>query len=81
MAVEKSLGSGYEGLANAIIKLAAQDYMRALRSLKRNPRSRTAKQEKEDNERFFQSEWYACLTNVDGKYLIRRLKEACHYEG
>lgn len=81
MKVEKSLGSGYDALSNAIIKLAAQDYIRALKSLKRNSRSRVARQEKEEIEYFFQSAWYACLTNVDGEYLIQRLKEACHYEG
>ncbi len=72
---------GYERLANAIIHLAAQDYMRALRSLKRNPRNRTAKQIVEDNERFFRSDWYAALTSVDGDYLIRRMKEKVGYEG
>lgn len=72
---------GYEALANAIVKLAAEDYMRALKSLKRNPASRTARQEKEDNERFFRSGWYSTLTSVDGEYLIRRMKEAVGYEG
>lgn len=72
---------GYERLANAIIQLAAQDYMRALRSLKRNPNSRTARQIADDNERFFRSDWYATLTSVDGDYLIRRMKEKVGYEG
>lgn len=72
---------GYEALANAIVKLAAEDYMRTLKSLKRNPNSRTAKQEKEYNERFFRSGWYSTLTSVDGEYLIRRMKEAVGYEG
>lgn len=72
---------GYERLANAIIHLAAQDYMRALRSLKRNPNSRTARQIADDNERFFRSDWYSALTSVDGDYLIRRMKEKVGYEG
>lgn len=72
---------GYEALADAIVNLAAEDYMKALKSLKRNPNSRTAKQEKEDSERFFRSGWYSTLTSVDGEYLIRRMKEAVGYEG
>lgn len=71
----------YEALANAVVQLAASDYMRALKALKRNPRNRAAKQEMEEDEQFFRSDWYAALTSVDGDYLIRRMKEKVGYEG
>lgn len=71
---------GYEALANAIVKSAAEDYMKALKALKRNSNSRSAVQNVEDNERFFHSAWYSVLTDVDGDYLIRRMKEAVFHE-
>lgn len=80
MGKKNELG-GYERLANAIIQLAAQDYMKALRALKRNSSSRMAKQIVDENEKFFRSDWYMTLTNVDGDYLIRRMKEKVGYEG
>ena len=71
----------YENLANAIVKSAADDYMKALKVLKRNPGGRAAKQEAESIERFFRSDWYTVLTSVDGEFLIRKMKEAVGYEG
>lgn len=65
----------YEKLANAIIVQAAKDYRAAARKLKRNPRNHLAKAEADSIERFFRSGWYKCLTEVDGKMLIRKLKE------
>lgn len=65
----------YENLANAIIKLAADDYKAALIRLKRNPESESAKRDVEREERFFYSEWYEVLTDLDPSYLIRKMKE------
>ena len=65
----------YERLANAIIIQAAKDYRTAQKRLKRNPRNSLAQAEAESIERFFRSEWYRCLTEVDGETLIRKLKE------
>ena len=48
----------YRTLANAIIVQAAKDYRKALRQLRRNPRYETARNEKNDVERFFHSEWF-----------------------
>ena len=64
----------YENLANAIILTAAKDYRVALKSLKSNPRNRSAQDEKVTIERFFRSQWYSALTNVDGEMLIRSLQ-------
>ena len=64
-----------KNLANAIIITAANDYRTALRRLKRNPNSEAAKRVISKTERFFRSDWYGVLTDVDGEYLIRRIRE------
>jgi len=66
----------YEDLANAIVVTAVQDYKHALVRLKRHPESESAKRDVERLEKFFFSEWYELLTNLDPSYLIRKLKEA-----
>ena len=64
----------YENLANAIVLQAVKDYRMALKSLKANPRNRTAMADKEEIERFFRSGWFSVLTSVDGEMLIRSLQ-------
>ena len=64
-----------EDLAIGIIVMAAKDYRLALRQLKRNPHNRAALEMVRDCEKFFRSEYYETLTNVDGGYLIRKLRE------
>lgn len=65
----------YEKLANGIVIQAAKDYRTALRKLKRNPRNQLAKVEADSIERFFRSDWYKCLTEVDGEMVLRKLRE------
>ena len=65
----------YENLANAIILQAVKDYRMELKSLKANPRNRTAQADKAEIERFFRSQWYSALTSVDGEMLIRSLQK------
>ncbi len=65
----------YENLANAIILQAVKDYRMALKGLKANPRNRTAKADKDEIERFFRSQWYSALTDVNGEMLIRSLQK------
>ena len=65
----------YESLANAIILQAVKDYRMALKSLKANARNRTAQADKAEIERFFRSQWYSALTDVDGEMLIRFLQK------
>lgn len=66
--------TNYENLANAIILQAVKDYRMALKSLKANPRNRTAMADKDEIERFFRSDWFSVLTSVDGEMLIRSLQ-------
>ena len=65
----------YENLANAIVITAAKDYRDALRSLTRNKKNNNAKRMKEEVERFFNSDWYSVLTDLDGAFLMRKIRE------
>lgn len=65
----------YEKLANAIILQAVKDYRDALKRLRKHPRNDTARATKEEVERFFRSDWYSALTDVDPELLIRKLIE------
>lgn len=66
---------GYTELANAIILQAVKDYRSALKCLKVNPRNYSAETDKNEVERFFRSQWFSMLTAIDGKMLIRSLRE------
>ena len=68
----------YIELANGIVIQAAKDYLRALRSIARNPRNRSAQGSKRELERFFHSGWYAALTDADPDALIEKIKVRCH---
>ena len=62
-------------LANAIIIQAADDYRTSLRRLKLNRMNREYLRMKEECERFFQSQWFEQLTNVDGKAIMMRIQK------
>lgn len=66
----------YKNLANAIVIQAANDYRKALKLLKRNPKYEPALTTKRECERFFHSEWFRFLTNADPEYLINHLQRA-----
>lgn len=65
----------YETIANAIILQAVKDYRMALKGLKANSRNRMAQTDKSEIERFFRSQWYSALTDVNGEMLIRSLQK------
>jgi hypothetical protein len=79
--------ANYENLANAIIETAVDDYRKALRRIKIHYSSalnlvssfRMARLNDViiclDVEDFFRSEWYYTLTDIDGDYLIKKLRE------
>lgn len=60
----------YQNLANAIILLAVKDYKTILRCLMRNPYNQDAQREKKRLERFFFSQWFGVLTDLDPNRLI-----------
>ena len=65
----------YEELAGAIVMQAVKDWRRAVKTLKKKPRKESAKQMKEECERFFRSQWFEDLTDVDGSFILRKLKQ------
>ena len=73
--IRRNEGDPYENLANAIVAQAADDYLTALRKLKRHPGNKAAMTDAMELEHFFHSGWYGVLTNVDPNYLIRKLRE------
>lgn len=75
MSKDVGIQEAYENLANAIIKSAAEDYKLALIRLKRDPDDEVAKEEVKQQEKFFYSDWFEVLTDLDPSYLIRKMKE------
>ena len=67
--------TGWEALANGIVEQAVKDYRAAIRRLKRYPDSKAAMETAMEVERFFHSDWYATLTDIDPDYLIDRLRK------
>ena len=65
----------YESLANAIVLQAVKDWRSAVRTLKKRPRYDPAKQMRDECERFFLSDWFEELTSVDGRVILRKLKQ------
>lgn len=68
---------GYRELANGIILQAAEDYRKALRALGRNKDSYAAEDIRKEVERFFRSDWFGMLTDLDPERLIAGLREEC----
>lgn len=64
----------YQSLANTIIEQAAKDYRIALRYHFKHPGNTRYQQNVCEIERFFRSDWYTALTDVEGEYLIREIR-------
>ena len=71
----EELPGGWEGLAAAVVYQACEDYRAVRRALRRHPDSRRAAAEKRQLERFFISRWFRVLSELDGRTLLRQLKE------
>lgn len=65
----------YTNLANAIVILGAKDYRAALKTLKKHPNSVSARETVDEVERFFRSKWYTALSDTDGEFILRKLRE------
>ena len=70
----------YQELANAIIEQAAKDYRIALRYHFKHPGNTRYQQNVCEIERFFRSDWYTALTDVEGEYLIREIRRRVQCE-
>ena len=67
--------SGYEALANAIIIQAAKDFRAAYKRMKRFPNDARAEDEVREITKFFCSEWFETLSDVDGPTLLKKMKD------
>lgn len=76
--MKKGINSGldpYQALANAVVQNAAEEYRAALKRLDKDPDNVIAKAEVQELKRFFRSQWYEVLTEVDGEYLMEMLEK------
>lgn len=69
----------YVNLANAIVKSVARDYKKTLKRLLLDPEDLGALYLKGEAERFFLSDWYQVLTDINPKYLIRKIQQEVGY--
>ena len=60
----------YEKLATAIIIRAVKDYRYALTRLKYHPHDRRWQIARDELERFFKSDWYTFLTDLDSAVIM-----------
>ena len=65
----------YENLANAIILKAVEDYRKSQRTLSKCPYDNIARRERNSIERFFRSDFFCILSNLDPEVIIGRLNE------
>ena len=65
---------GYESLANAIIVQAAKDFIAAYKRMERFPNDTRAQDEGRDIAKFFCSQWFEALSDVDGPTLLKKIK-------
>ena len=72
--MQRTLLEEYEDLTIAIIANAANDYRKVLKKLKTDPYNVRPLVERAEIEEFFHSQWYECLTTVDGTMILRRLQ-------
>ena len=64
----------YEELCNAVILRAVDDWRWAVRTLRKHPDHVQAARLRKDCERFFLSSWFGVWTDLDGGWLLRKLK-------
>ena len=65
----------YINLINAIVLQAFKDYKWAVRKLRRDPKDLAAQRMLYDIESFCHSGWLTMLTEVDGDWLLERIRE------
>ena len=65
--------NNYQNLANAIILQAVKDYREVLQRWDFRPNKKAYIDEKKELERFFHSNWFSTLTNLDPEVLINKL--------
>lgn len=64
---------GYLNLAAAVVKQAAEDYLRALRNVQQHPRDHDAQRTVKECELFFRQD-VSAWTDIDGESIIREIR-------
>ncbi len=67
--------TAYENLANAIVLQAVKDYRSAKAMQRIDPKDYSARGRIGVIRKFFRSDWFRTLTDIDGEWLIRKLDE------
>ena len=65
----------YHELANAVIMQAVKDYRLALKQLYLWPDREEFQQDVAELERFFISDWFQILSDLDGPLLMKRVQK------
>lgn len=65
----------YQLLANAIVEQAADDYLDLIAGFAKTVDKKDRKAQISSLRKFFLSDWYNFLTDVDGEYLVKKLEE------
>ena len=66
-------------LAEAIVEVAIKDYAEALKVLKAKPHNSVCRGAKMSSEKFFKSEWFNMLSDIDPEFLIKNCKRLAGY--
>ena len=64
----------YQELANAVIENAVKDYKQSLKYHFKHPNRKEYCDSVSELELFFRSEWFCALTDLDGEYLLIRIR-------
>ena len=65
----------YKELTNAIIIQAVKDYRDSVERLRYTPDDKSAQHDKRSIEKFFRSNWFSILSDLNGELLLKKLKE------
>jgi len=71
----------YKNLANAIILQAVKDFKPAYRRLKKRPNDRLAQDTVREITKFFCSDYFCALSDLDGPALLNRIMREMDEKG
>lgn len=72
---------GWNDLANAIILQAVKDFKPAYRRLRKHPNDKAAQNQVRELTKFFCSDWFSVLTDLDGPALLNRIMREMDEKG
>lgn len=76
---------GYYSLAAAILRQAIMDYKSAVKMLIKHPKHLGALHDRDALRRFFRSEWFSVLSDLNGTSLMKKIEtlteEEMSYDG